>query len=69
MEPLIEYDYDRKEYIGILAESWEFDGKDWVFVLRKGIKFHNGAPLTAKDVAFSANRIKTDKDSLQRSNF
>jgi len=69
MEPLVEYDYDRKEYVGILAESWDFDGKNWMFVLRKGIKFHNGASLTSKDVAFSVNRIKTDKDSLQRSNF
>jgi peptide/nickel transport system substrate-binding protein len=69
MEPLVEYDYKKKEYVGILAESWEFQGKRWVFVLRKGVKFHNGAPLTSKDVVFSINRMKTDKMSLQAENF
>ena len=69
IEPLVEYDYNKKEYIGILAESWEFQGKRWVFRLKKGIHFHNGAPLTSKDVVFSINRMKTDKLSLQAGNF
>ena len=69
MEPLVEYDYRKKEYVGILADSWEYQGKRWVFRLKKGIKFHNGAPLTSKDVVFSINRIKTDKMSLQGENF
>jgi peptide/nickel transport system substrate-binding protein len=69
IEPLVEYDYNKKEYIGILAESWEFQGKRWVFRLKKGIHFHNGAPLTSKDVVFSINRMKTDKMSLQAGNF
>src|ERR1700746_3596377 len=41
MEALVEYDYKRKDYVGILADSWEFQGKRWVFHLKKGIKFHN----------------------------
>ena len=70
MEPLVEYDYKRKDYVGILAESWEFQGKRWVMHLKKGIKFHNGAPLTSKDVAFSIDRMKDEKGgSLQASNF
>ncbi|HWO43323.1 MAG TPA: ABC transporter substrate-binding protein [Candidatus Eisenbacteria bacterium] len=69
IEPLVELDYDRKEYVGILADSWEFEGKRWVFKLKKGIKFHNGAPLTSKDVAFSIDRMKNDKASLQGPNF
>ena len=32
-------------------------GKTWVFTLRKGIKFSNGAPVTANDVAASFRRI------------
>lgn len=69
IEPLVEMDYERKEYVGVLAESWEFQGTKWIFRLRKGVRFHNGAPLTSKDVIFSFNRIRTDKASLQAPNF
>jgi peptide/nickel transport system substrate-binding protein len=70
IEPLIELDYDKKEYVGVLAESWEFQGKQWVFKLRQGVKFHNGAPLTSKDVAFSIEKMRDEKGgSLQASNF
>jgi len=65
----VEVDYAKKEFYGVLAESWEFQGKKWVFRLKKGIRFHNGAAFTSKDVIFSINRMKTDKASLQRSNF
>jgi peptide/nickel transport system substrate-binding protein len=65
IEPLVAMDYGRKEYVGVLAESWEFQGRKWVFQLRKNIRFHNGAPFTSKDVAFSIERMKTDKRSLQ----
>jgi peptide/nickel transport system substrate-binding protein len=69
IEPLIEMDYTKKDYVGVLAESWEFQGKRWVFKLKKGIKFHNGTNLTSKDVAFSIDRMKNDKASLQGPNF
>ncbi|HLN87946.1 MAG TPA: ABC transporter substrate-binding protein, partial [Candidatus Limnocylindrales bacterium] len=65
IEPLIVMDYRRKDYVGVLAESWEFQGKRWVFQLRNNIRFHNGAPFTSKDVAYSIERMKTDKRSLQ----
>jgi peptide/nickel transport system substrate-binding protein len=52
IEPLIQMDYGRNEYIGVLAESWECQGRKWVFHLRKGIRFHNGSPFTSKDVAY-----------------
>src|SRR5262245_32668505 len=43
-----------------LAESWtqSKDGLTYEFVLRKGIKFHNGDPVTAEDVKFSFDRYK-----------
>ena len=66
MEPLVQVDQKSNRYVPKLAESWEFKGKEWVFKLKKGIKFHDGSPFTAHDVAFSFNRIKTDKKSLQR---
>ena len=40
-----------------LAESWEnLDPKTWKFNLRKGVKFHNGQEVTAKDVKYSFER-------------
>lgn len=40
-----------------LAESWEPSDKatTWVFKLRRGVEFHDGRPLTAKDVIASIN--------------
>ena len=28
IEPLVELDYDKKDYVGVLAESWEFQGNN-----------------------------------------
>jgi peptide/nickel transport system substrate-binding protein len=41
-----------------LAQSWTAskDGLTYEFVLRKGVKFHNGDPVTAEDVKFSFER-------------
>src|SRR5262249_7288373 len=43
-----------------LAESWSAskDGLTYEFVLRKGVKFHNGDPVTAEDVKFSFERYR-----------
>lgn len=45
-----------------LAERWEIapDGLSWTFYLRKGVKFHNGDDLTAKDVKFSLDHYMSD---------
>ncbi len=43
-----------------LAESWKesADGRTYEFKLRKGLKFHNGDPITAEDAKFSFERYK-----------
>ena len=40
-----------------LAESWDFDGQTFVFHLRKGVKFHDGAELKAADVVYTIKRV------------
>src|SRR3989454_4126674 len=43
-----------------LAESWSAspDGLVYEFVLRKGVTFHNGEPLSVEDVKFSFERYR-----------
>jgi peptide/nickel transport system substrate-binding protein len=43
-----------------LAESWSMskDGLSAEFILRPGIKFHNGEPITSDDVKFSFERYR-----------
>ncbi len=47
-----------------LAESYDVsdDGKTWTFKLKSGVKFHDGQPLTAKDVAFTYNYYRSHPD-------
>jgi len=47
-----------------LAESWEVsdDGKVWTFKIHQGVKFHNGEPLTAEDIAFTYKFYQSHED-------
>lgn len=42
-----------------LAESWEANktADEWIFKLRKGVEWHNGADFQAKDVVYSLRRV------------
>ncbi|HWP60658.1 MAG TPA: ABC transporter substrate-binding protein [Candidatus Acidoferrales bacterium] len=68
MEQLVDTDYDKRGHYGELAESWKAQGTEWTFKLRKGISFHDGSPFTAKDVAYSYERILKDPKSMQAPN-
>ena len=50
---------DGQTIIPDLAQRWEIspDGKKYTFHLRKGVKFHDGAPFTAADVKATYERI------------
>jgi peptide/nickel transport system substrate-binding protein len=55
-EALTHVDEDARLVPG-LAESWRpVNPTTWEFKLRRGVKFHDGAELTAEDVAFSIDR-------------
>jgi peptide/nickel transport system substrate-binding protein len=51
--------YDHTKLEPELAESWQVapDGMSVVFKLRKNAKFHDGTPVTAKDVKWSFDRM------------
>lgn len=55
---LVKYDKDIT-LIGDLAERWEVspDGLTITFFLRKGVRWHDGAPFTARDVAFTYRKL------------
>jgi peptide/nickel transport system substrate-binding protein len=50
--------YDKNKLEPELAESWQIapDGNSVTFKLRKNAKFHDGTPVTAKDVKWSFDR-------------
>jgi peptide/nickel transport system substrate-binding protein len=43
----------------MLAESWKpnADGSVWTFVLRQGVKWHDGTPFTSADVVATMDRL------------
>jgi peptide/nickel transport system substrate-binding protein len=58
-DTLVEPDADG-QIVGALAERWQTseDNLTWTFYLRRGVKFHNGDPLTSADVAATFERIR-----------
>jgi peptide/nickel transport system substrate-binding protein len=68
-DALVEWGFDGKITPGI-AESWKVDGTTITFKIRSGVKFHNGDAVTADDVKFSFDTIKSkDLNSGSASNF
>lgn len=59
MDTLLAHDLNNFEWVGRAAEKWEIskDKKVFTFHLRKGLKFHDGQPLTADDVKFSFDAL------------
>jgi peptide/nickel transport system substrate-binding protein len=60
---LVDFDHDNQKYVPGLAESWKTDpdGKTVDVVLRDGIKFSDGHPITAEDVVFTLNALYDPK--------
>jgi peptide/nickel transport system substrate-binding protein len=51
--------YDPDKFAPELAESWDLGDMSVTFKLRKDAKFHDGTPVTAKDVKWSLDRAVT----------
>lgn len=60
-DSLIQRD-DTMKLVPILAESYRNTGpREWTFTLRRGVKFHNGEPLTAQTIKWNVeNATRTD---------
>lgn len=60
-DTLLKYNPATQELKANLAFHWESmeQGKVWCFHLRKGVMFHNGRELTAEDVVYTFNRLRT----------
>ncbi len=63
--------YSQKDFSPVpgLAESWEVsdDELTWTYKIRQGVKWSDGQPLTAKDAAYTFNRIM--KGSFEQTNY
>jgi peptide/nickel transport system substrate-binding protein len=63
-EPLLLQDATLKPVAG-LAAAWRMrDPNTWEFTLREGVRFHDGTPLTAADVAHTISRNQTTDTPL-----
>ena len=62
-ESLLKRDEKTMELVPVLAEGWEIsdDHLQYVFHLKKNIRWQDGQPFTAQDILFSYERIKDPK--------
>jgi peptide/nickel transport system substrate-binding protein len=60
---LVELNHDTQTYAPALAESWKLsdDGKSVEVILRDGLKFSDGQPLTSDDVAFTLRTLYDER--------
>jgi peptide/nickel transport system substrate-binding protein len=63
--------YSQKDFSPVpeLAESWTVseDGLTWTFKIRQGAKWSDGQPVTARDAAYTFNRIM--KGTFEQTNY
>src|SRR5436305_4658366 len=54
------------EVVPALATEWQqIDPLTWRFTLRRGVRFHDGTPLTADDVLFSVERASQPSSQIR----
>ena len=65
-EGLVRYE-NKSKIVPVLASNWTNpDANTWVFNLQKGIKFHDGHTMTAKDVKYSLDAVIASNSDLSQ---
>lgn len=66
-DSLVQSDLRTGAIVSGLAEKWEMsaDGLNYTFSLRKGIKFHDGKPMTSQDAKLSMDRQKDPPKNIR----
>ncbi|MEK3745206.1 ABC transporter substrate-binding protein [Brevibacillus sp. FSL K6-0770] len=66
---LVHFDTDSRTIHPSIAHSWEMsaDHKEWTFYLKKNVVFHHGRELTAHDVVFSLDRLRSHPEKYEAS--
>ena len=56
---MVGYSMDDMSPVPALAKSWKTsdDGLTWTFKIREGVKWSDDVPFTAKDIAYTYNRV------------
>ena len=68
LESLLVRDPDTLQWQGLLADDWQVsdDGLTITFTLKRGIRFSDGEPLNAEDVAFTYDFIMNESIAAPR---
>lgn len=68
LESLLTRDPETLDWVGLIAKNWEVsdDGLTFTFHLRKDVKFSDGQPVKASDVAFTFSFIMNEKIAAPR---
>lgn len=68
--PLLKQSADLSWHSYMLASyQHNADGKTWTLTLKEGLKFSDGSPLTAKDIAYSYNNAAASGGKVDMGNF
>ena len=64
-DPLVEVTNESK-FVPALAESWQaLTNTTWRFVLRKGVRFHDGSPFNADSVVYTLDRVRQNSKLIK----
>ncbi|WP_113930327.1 SgrR family transcriptional regulator [Bacillus sp. P14.5] len=65
---LVSYNEEKNQFEPRLAFHWEHNesGDQWIFYIRKGVKFHDGSRLTTRDIQHTFERFLQTEENPYR---